>query len=244
MKHLPVGGSTIARSLACTGWRTEAAKWARGGGRSNRYADLGNLVHNVLQAYYDENISFEHQLLEGVSYNGIVLTQDIIDDHCIPCQLQTDWALAEYQVARYYCEPFVQYVPDVCGGSVDMLCFSADGKTAMILDFKTGKAKIKPTASQLKLYALAARTDPATVCEFAEVETFVSCIIQPRVYSAPAIYEYDLEELLYFQVGVDECLVAEEVLVKGPHCSWCPASGRCAATRKVDDIPPTLLALC
>ena len=227
-KHLPIGGSTASRTLACPGWINASEGVPKG--KSSVYADEGNLLHDAMEDYYQNGVQFSDQL--GRKYADQVLTEDLIDDYLVPAREMVEQVLDTYDIEEFICEPFVEYIPDVAGGSIDMLGVSHDKRTVVVLDYKFGHAPVNPkTSAQLPFYALAASVDPATETFFDQAEYLVYVIIQPKVSHEPQIHEEPYESLGKFMMKLDAAikLTQQKNLPKvvGKHCQYCPAAPYC-----------------
>ena len=233
MKHLPSGGSTIGRTIKCPGWLKNINKLAKR--PAGQAANLGNLLHNAMENYYQHGISFEDQIGK-TTYEDLTLA----DEH-LPILYKmlhaTEQVLDTYNIDQYLCEPFVQYLKDEAGGSIDMLGVSADGSIALVLDYKTGHGAVSAhKLPQLYFYALCATVDPKTSGMLKNVTRFVSAVVQPYVHGDEAdIYEYHNDELAAFRVTLDEAIQKTDLkyppLVAGEHCLFCPKAAICTARR-------------
>lgn len=128
-------------------------------------------------------------------------------------------------------EPFVQLVPDSVGGSIDLLGISADCKTAMILDYKTGRHRVSAKDNaQLNLYAASAMADPLTAALFKQVKKIVFVIVQPPVKHAAQTWETTPKKVEAFAKKFIKA-TEKTTLHPGKHCDWCPAAPTCAVKR-------------
>ena len=235
MKHLTIGGSTISRTIACPAWIKRSKDVIKK--PAGEAANLGNLLHDAMENYYKHGDDFESQIERGLTYADLVLT----DEH-IPILNKmvsaTDDVLDQYNVIDLVLEPFVQLIPDLAGGSIDMLGISEDGKTALILDYKTGRGRVKAIDNeQLMFYTLCAKKDDKTKLLFKDVENFVAAIVQPHVYGLEAdIFEFDNATLDRFITVVGKAIEAAQAdkpkAVAGSHCHFCPYSSFCKEKRE------------
>ncbi len=235
MKHLTIGGSTIARTIKCPAW----IKRCRNGIKkpAGEAANLGNLLHDMMENYYRNDESFKSQIARGVTFAGITAADEHL--HILNQMVTaTEKVLDEHEIADLILEPFVQLIPDLAGGSIDMLGISEDGKTALILDYKTGRGRVKALDNeQLLFYTLCAKTDPKTKHMFKEVENFVAAIVQPHVYGLDAdIFEFDNATLDRFVMvagkAIEEAQAIKPKAVAGSHCTFCPYSSFCKEKRE------------
>ena len=231
MKHLKIGGSTAARTVACPAWLGRADKLPKFN-TSNSAADEGNLLHDVMEDYYGHDIEFEVQLREGRKYNKEVLTEDLIDDLAVPALTMVESVLDTYAVVDFICEPFVEIISGEMGGSIDMLAISEDRKTIIVLDYKFGMKKVKAQENkQMLFYALAAREDRKTKDWFDNVENLVCVIVQPKCSHDADIWETDVGHIQRFSDTLFKALETPDKASSGGHCNYCPVAATCP-TRK------------
>ena len=128
-------------------------------------------------------------------------------------------------------EPFVQLIPGVAGGSIDLLGLSADRKTVLIADYKFGSVKVSPKESpNLGLYAGSARKDKTTADLFDCVERVVFAIIQPRVKGVVSTWETDMKWVNKF-IKKFAAQMDKTDINPGPHCKYCRAEPYCEERR-------------
>ncbi len=234
MKHLTIGGSTIARTISCPSWSKNLKKYKKMQKPSSGAADLGNLLHDAMENHYKDRISFVDQIGK-TKFADLVL-----EDEHLPIlskmHYQVETILDKYNISDFMCEPFVQYIPAIAGGSIDMLGFSEDGTTAIILDYKTGRVAVEANENkQLYFYTLCAKTDRTTAYLLKNVKRFVSVIVQPYVYDEPDEYVFDNDKLNAFTVEVNNAIEQTKTdsppTVAGSHCAFCPKSAICDTRR-------------
>jgi hypothetical protein len=128
-------------------------------------------------------------------------------------------------------EPFVQLVPGVAGGSIDLLGLSSDETTLLIADYKFGSAPVSVEGSpNLALYAISARHDSFTSDLFDKVERIVFAVIQPRVKGVVTLWETNTVFLELFETRF-RAAMDRDYLSPGSHCQWCPAAPFCDTKR-------------
>lgn len=226
MKHLKIGGSTAARTIACPGWLEMSTKVPKP--RSSNAADEGNLLHDAMENFYEREESFEDQVKHKLTYQDQVLVEDHIDTMLNPAMRMVEHAMDTYEIVDYFCEPFVQIIPDEMGGSVDMLALSEDGKTLMILDYKFGRVAVKAEKNkQLMFYALASREDPKTKHLWKKVKKVVLVIVQPASSHQYSFWETTPKEIQRFSDTLFKALEKPDYLEAGRHCHFCPAAAIC-----------------
>jgi hypothetical protein len=237
-KHLPIGGSTINRTINCPGWvqRCKAVPKRKAGDAAN----LGTLMHNCMEDYYQRGISFEKQLEEGRTFADQTLEEDHLP-LLYKMLAHTEQVLDACDIVELVCEPFVQLIPELAGGSIDMLAVSGDGETVLILDYKTGVGVVRAEQNkQLQFYLLAAMKDGKTKHLFKKVKRFVGAIVQPKVFPDGAdIWELYPEDLNRFSeevfISIDKAQKEKAKLSAGSHCSFCPCAAFCKEKRRQAD---------
>jgi len=235
MKHLTVGGSTISRTIACPAWIKRSKDVIQK--PAGEAANLGNLLHDAMENYYKHGADFESQIENGLTFADITLNEEHIPilDKMVTA---TEAVLDQYNIVDLVLEPFVELIPGLAGGSIDMLGISDDGKTALILDYKTGRCRVKAADNeQLLFYTLCAKKDPKTAMFFKDVEHFVAAIVQPHVYGTQAdLYEFDNSTLDRFVTVTGKAIEAAESdnpkAVAGSHCHFCPYASFCKEKRE------------
>ena len=234
-KHLPIGGSTIARTINCPGWIDASKNIVRR--KSSDVADLGNLLHDAMEQHYQNGKTFEQLIAEKLSFKDHVLDVDHLP-MLYRMQRDVEEVFDRYMVEEYICEPFVQLVEGEAGGSIDMLALSADRKTIVCLDYKTGQNAVNvENNKQLQFYILCAKVDPKTASMFDEVENYVSVISQPKVYKdSAAVWEFDNNTLDQFiqEVGkaIEQTRQPNAPMSAGSHCMYCPNEPFCAVKQE------------
>ena len=240
-KHLTFGGSTIARTLACPAWVHLSKDIPKSQG-SNEFADRGTLLHNCMEEYLDRDgcVGFATMLEEGRSYNGIDLTKEMVDEALIPAYKAVEKlsALTGMGSDGYRLEPFVELITDEAGGSIDLLGWSADGETAIILDYKFGHFSVEvENNAQLMFYALCAAVDPATSSFIEDAKHLTLAIVQPNGEGETLnTWTVEMSALDQFELDVYEAIdranaVTDETALDescaGEHCKYCPAAPKC-----------------
>lgn len=224
-KHLPIGGSTAARTIACPAWLARSKNMPKQ--PSNVYADEGNLLHDAMEEHYQNGKSFD-SMVGILTFNEQTLDAGHVKNLLEPARDCVEEVFARFKIEEYECEPFVEIVPDVAGGSIDLIGVSADRKTVLILDYKFG-AQLVPVDNnkQLQFYALAAKTDTKTKDFFEQAENLVCCIVQPKVAYIPAIWETPVSILADFKRDLFDAIANPERASTGDHCKYCPVYNTC-----------------
>ena len=171
-----VGGSTAKRVISCPG--SVALCAAMPPKPSSKYADEGTLVHNVMDLILTTGQTPES--FAGMEYEGIKLTQELIDEKVYPALRALD-EIDPNKEMEYATETkvgFGSFLPGVFG-STDLL--GRIGRRAFILDWKFGSGVAVDAADnpQLMFYAAAAMRTPEVAWVFEECDE-VECIIVLR----------------------------------------------------------------
>ena len=201
MKHLPYGGSTATRSINCPGW-LEKSKDAQKK-PAGRAAHRGSMLHEVMEMCLKEDT-------EPNDHEGFVYKEDNFEwifkedefDAAYIAYNAINKLMDKYDIDELEIEPFVQLVKDEAGGSIDVFGLSHDRKTILIADYKFGTKKVSPEQSdQLYLYAVSARTDPATKDLFKKAKKFVFAIIQPTVKGVTSEWSCIKKDLFFAKIS-------------------------------------------
>jgi hypothetical protein len=171
------------------------------------------------------------EMVGQLTYEGETLNEDHVKELLIPAANQLDRVLDQFDIDEIKVEPFVQYKPDLIGGSIDLLGLSKDRKRVLILDYKFGRGRVDPESPQLPFYAACAAEDPSTRYLFAEATDLVYCIIQPALHNEPQIKLSDFEELAGFWADFMDAVDTPDRINPGDHCKFCPAAPVCPAKK-------------
>ena len=131
--HLPIGTSSVHRVMACPAsyQRSEVAPR----GNTSGAASEGTMLHTVMEAVYADDK--EAKDLVGDTFNDdLTFTEDMRTDQILPAIAATEKLLDLIDADELVLEQFVQYVPDLVGGTLDMIAVSADEKTLLLNDFQ------------------------------------------------------------------------------------------------------------
>ena len=258
-KHYLYGGSTAARTNACTVWRAIAAGMPKSNGDgSNMFADRGTLLHNATEAFLKGDIDTLEDAL-GMTYNDQVLDDEMYTEALKPMVERYEEFADEVNILTEAFEIEVVSCDDV-GGTIDLLATTED--TVYIIDWKYGHNLVDPEENgQGLFYAMCALEDPKTAHIFEGKERIVIGIGQPaatlqgeeilRLWETDKsrIQQYyndhmdaiDLSDQLIACKTVDEA-IAMKPPVAGSHCSYCPAAPICPAktglARKAKTLDP------
>jgi hypothetical protein len=247
MKHLDIGGSSFDRTFACAGW-LNASKGIHKN-PAGPAARMGSMHHEVQETCRKEDKIPEE--LIGLVYKEDGAHLEFTDDHLDLSEIgydAVDALLDEHDVDLMEIEPFVQIIPDVAGGSIDLLGVSHDRTVMVEIDYKFGRVKVNPKSNkQMLFYLMCARHDPITADLFKGVKKFIVAIVQPQCKGVTFTWECSLAELDAFEKEALEKIALAQTedapRSPGPHCKYCPAAPYCDAKKyKVDEallITPT-----
>jgi hypothetical protein len=194
---------------------------------SSKYADEGTLLHNVMDLILTTNQTPESFV--GMEYEGIKLTQELIDEKVYPALRALD-DIDPNKEMEYATETrvgFGDFLPGVFG-STDLL--GRIGRRAFILDWKFGSGVAVDAADnpQLMFYAAAAMRTPEVQWVFDEVEEIECIIVQPPsvkrwVTTTKRIKAFEQE--LAMAVKISQ--LPDAPIKTGDHCRWCAAKPTC-----------------
>lgn len=220
-----VGGSTAKRVINCPGSVAMVQKMPPQ--PSNKYADEGTLLHNVIAEIVMSDRTPESFL--GTKYEDQVLTQELIDNKLKVALAALDEIdpNKDMQIEAETRVGFGDLLPGVFG-STDLI--GRIGNRAVVLDWKFGDGVAVEVEEnpQLMFYAAAAMRTEGSKWAF-DGATEIECIIvQP-----PAIKRWvttpkriaDFEAQL--MRAVKEAEHPNAMIRTGDHCRWCTAKPIC-----------------
>jgi hypothetical protein len=220
-----VGGSTAKRVMNCPGSVALVAKMPPQ--PSSSYADEGTLLHDTIAQILDKGTDPSEYL--GTVYNGVELTQDLIDTKLTPA-LELLNEIDPESIMEFSVENRVGFgdrLPSVFG-STDLLC--RVGNRAVCLDWKFGdgvtvEAEENP---QPMFYSAAARRTEGLEWWHEGAETLELVIIQPphiRRWTTTFARIDKFEKDLIRAVKVAK--KPDAPLASGDWCRWCAAKPVC-----------------
>ena len=221
-----VGGSTAKRVINCPG--SVALVQQMPPQPSNKYADEGTLLHNVISELLDSDTALPEDFL-GTKYNEQELTQDLIDDKLLPALAALDDIDPDDRM-QYAVETLVNFgdlLPGVFG-STDLLGRIDD--KAIVLDWKfgSGVAVSAEENPQLMFYAAAAMRTPKAQWAFEGATEVELIIVQPPVTKR---WTTTIERIKQFErelvAAVKEAQRPDARLATSDHCRWCAAKPIC-----------------
>lgn len=220
-----VGGSTASRVINCPGSVALVAKMPPK--PSSKYADEGTLLHDVMSDLLSSDKRVSDFL--GREYNGIKLTQDLIDDKIAPAlealnEIDPEMKMELEVESRV---GFGTLIPDAFG-STDVI--GRLGKRTIVLDWKFGDGVPVSAENnkQLLFYAAAARLTPETQWAFEGTEELELIIVQPPHVKRWVTDFKTLENFVHDLVrAVKQAQQPNAQLAVGDHCRWCAAKPIC-----------------
>jgi len=220
-----VGGSTAKRVINCPGSVALVQKMPPQ--PSNKYADEGTLLHNVIAEIVMSDRTPESFL--GTKYEDQVLTQELIDNKLKVALAALDEIDPdkEMQIEAETRVGFGDLLPGVFG-STDLI--GRIGNRAVVLDWKFGDgvAVEAEENAQLMFYAAAAMRTEGSKWAF-DGATEIECIIvQPPaikrwVTTPKRIAEFEAQLMR----AVKEAEHPNAMIRTGDHCRWCTAKPIC-----------------
>jgi hypothetical protein len=220
-----VGGSTAKRVINCPGSVALVQKMPPQ--PSNKYADEGTLLHNVIADIVMTDNPPEHYL--GTKYEDQVLTQELIDNKLKVAMAALDEIdpTKEMEIEAETRVGFGDLLPGVFG-STDLI--GRIRNRAIVLDWKFGDGIAVEVEEnpQLMFYAAAAMRTESAEWAFDGVDEIECVIVQPPqvkrwVTTPKRIAEFELQ--LVQAVKLAQKPDAE--LKTGDHCRWCAAKPIC-----------------
>jgi hypothetical protein len=232
MRHLLRGGSGAKRDINCPG----NIKKSEGIPRrpAGAAAIDGSMHHGVMELCQIDAITPDDVLAKGYTYteDGVerVFTEDDRDTSNI-AHSAMEAIFDDYDIDEVMIEPFVQFIPDLSGGSIDVLGLSADRKTIVLADYKFGQVKVEVKENdQLSVYAISSRVDPQTADMWSDVETILFTVIQPRVKGVFSVWETTPKWLDKFEKRY-AAAIKQDNINPGSWCKYCPAEPYCEEKR-------------
>lgn len=248
--HAKYGGSTAGRTLACPAWQTLSEGIPES--PASYPAQLGTSLHEVLETCLRDP-DYNPFDAVGTIVEGIKITADHITCKIYPALDSFEELMDKYDIDMYWSEEWVEHAEDVAG-TADYIGLSADGKTVVFADYKSGDGVIVDARENKQglFYAMCGLSK-----QFAKymekAERLVIAIIQPtdRREEYLDIWETDFATLDVFTAQHDAAVIASDKgdgePVVGSHCAWCPAEATCPAKKELvrlaqDLVPAELVA--
>ncbi len=251
-QHAKYGGSTIKRTFECPGWVSFCEPLPKQG--SSEYADRGTLLHMAMQKIYEGDDDFDDRSVIGMSYEGIVLTEELYIEKIIPAVASVEQIFDQFNVVELICEARVEIDEEIFG-TADLLARGSvrvyedhedpdDSETgellnvAICLDYKFGDGILVGAEEneQGLFYATAGSITPATEHIFKDADVVAIAIVQPndRGMEDFTLWEQDavvlVQELKEILDAVEESKKDNPEFASGDHCRFCMGRGLCPAT--------------
>lgn len=220
-----VGGSTAKRVLACPG--SVALVQQMPPQPSSVHADTGTLLHNTIASILETGKPPQEFL--GATYNGIELTEDLLERKLLPALAALD-EIDPDKTMEYAVEQVVGFGNALPGvfGSADLV--GRIGNRGVLLDWKFGDGVAVDAEEnpQGLFYCAAALRTAKTKWAFADVEDIEIIIVQPpyvkRWVTTPArVKQFEAELMLAVRAAEQP----DAPLAAGDHCRWCTAKTIC-----------------
>lgn len=220
-----VGGSTAKRVINCPGSVALCQKVPPK--PSSKYADEGTLLHNVMAELLGQDKELRYVL--GMEYNGIKLTDDLLDEKIRPAMdaINEIDPNAQLEFAVEQTVSFGNLLPGVFG-SCDLI--GRIGNRAIVLDWKFGDGVAVEVEEnpQLLFYTAAAIRTPALDWVFKGVKEIECIIVQPPQVKR-WVTSFDRVRLFERELvhAVKQAERPDAALKIGEHCRWCAAKPIC-----------------
>lgn len=242
MHHCKYGGSTAKRTLSCPRWHSLAEEAPKP--KTSRAAALGNALHDIIEACLLDADLDPYYFVDKTVKN-VLITRDNIRFKILPAIEAFEQLMDEHDIDKYWTEIFADIDEDI-GGTADLLGLSADGKTLVVGDYKSGDGiMVEPEENEQALfYAMCMFLDRKERFKeaFKHVEKVVVAIVQPTDRK-PAV----LEQWVTTPERVDEFTDAYFTAVEladvgttepsaGDHCTFCPAHAFCPAKKELVEV--------
>ncbi len=233
--HLPIGGSTAARTLGCPAWVEKSKNIpSRPPGQA---AIDGSMHHEVMEMCQTGGTEPKDHL--GFIYKEGGAEREFTADDLYLSELAynaTNDLMDELDIDELLIEPFVQYQKGYAGGSIDLLGLSADRKTLLILDYKFGRGVVAvENNAQLQFYAMCVAEDIATRDLCGDLSAIEYVIVQPQRSSV--VYRWSAPSIALgvfvqnMEAAIEDSEAPTLKPTPGPHCKWCPAENYCEERR-------------
>ena len=220
-----VGGSTAKRVINCPGSVALVQKMPPK--PSNKYADEGTLLHNVMAELIMSEEPPEYYI--GTRYEDQMLTFELVEEKILPALRALDIIDPEHkmEIEAETSVNFGDLLPGVFG-STDLI--GRLGNRAVVLDWKFGDGVMVEVEEnpQLMFYAAAAMRTPEAQWAFDGVTEIEMVIVQPPeirrwVTTPERIAEFELQLVQ----AVKQAEKPDAKLAVGDHCRWCAAKPIC-----------------
>jgi len=233
--HLPIGTSSVNRLINCPASFNRIAKAPEQ--KAGSAAQEGTLLHTIMEKHYEDTPAIT--LIDKVELDGLTFTKEMYLEQVSPALEATEKALDLMDGDELILEQFVQYIPDLAGGTLDMIAVSGDGATILLNDYKFGYNGVKAANnSQILMAALSASVDPATSEMMEHAERFLGSIVQPKVYGdTPDTWWFTRKDIEDFKtlldLAIEESKRDDATAKTGAHCMYCAAAPYCPEKKQI-----------
>lgn len=233
--HYKYGGSTAKRTLRCPGWNALASTITVID-KSSVHADRGTMLHTCCELLENEGIEYEELLTRKVSYEGIEITQDLLDEKVIPAMEALEDLIDEYDLTTILTEELIEY-SEIIGGTPDILAHNKDIIACADYKFGDGVMVYADDNDQMYFCVWVALDSKLFNMDVLPETKVIFAIIQPsdKREETLDIWETTVQEVDDFgerflaAVKIAENSIPGENLNSGSHCTFCPASAICPA---------------
>lgn len=230
MEHLIYGTSSAGRIVACPGSVKKSQDIPP---RPAGEAAITGSMHHLIQEVCQRDRKVPEQCL-GMMYAEGGMTREFLEEDLDLSDIAYDALnklLDDLDIDEVMYEIFVELVPGLAGGTIDVLGLSEDRKTLLDADFKFGSVPVPVENSpQHSMGLVSARADPQTNDLFSDVERVVYAIIQPRRKGVTFLWETTLDHLDTFEKQFRAAMKKTDIN-PGSHCKYCPAAPYCSERR-------------
>jgi hypothetical protein len=232
-EHAAYGSSTAKRTNNCQGWRYLSKDMPN---KESNAAAEGTCIHTLNEeAFLDDDYSIAGAL--GTTVNGILVTDDIVE-RAEALQAAAQGTIARHELVEW--EPEVRAtVADDVFGTLDFVGVTADGKTMVLGDIKSGQGhQVAAESNDQILFAAWAMLDGDSTFydEVEKVENFIGVIWQPDRGGEVQTKEWSFSPAIaaaWGEVHHENIRKARASKGENPNpgdwCAFCPAAPTCPA---------------
>ena len=229
--HYKYGGSTAARTIACTGWHDEAAKLPEGDGGGSIFAQTGTALHSVMEGILEGEIDDIGGQVMGREFEGVEMTEEH-EPLIVDALRAWDELCQELKIVDYLAEQTYEQTPEI-GGTADIIGWNDE--LVVIADWKFGQGiQVSPINSKQGLfYAMVTEDEMPALFKQpnGKWKVIVIAIIQPMPsrdgHETLQLWKTSHASLELFREAHHKALNGKKTLVAGSHCTFCPAEAVC-----------------
>lgn len=234
-QHAEIGGSIIARVIACPA----SVKLSRGVPRtSSDAADRGSMLHEAIVQMHTQGLPAS--ALVGFEGFGQVVTPWDAKYALAPAYKALMAFIGTAKPVKLEQRVHFKNMPAVWG-TADVL--ARDGDHGLVADFKFGSHIVDVTDNpQMLFYAAAALSCGGLP---ARTKHVTLAVIQPEAPRTLTQHTVPVSRLRQFHAQVEQAVKkansAEPERIPGSHCLWCPARQKCKGALE-SLLPPSISA--